>query len=649
MRMPIRIACVFACAWSALGQEARISSRRLVKACAVLPAVSEPRGGDTARIQNALNLCAPGRAVVLRREEGHTRFESGPLILPREVTLFLDRGVTLAASRNLRDYDTSPGSCGAPLSGKAVACKPLIFSYQAAFSGVSGPGSIDGQADAWKAVPRGAAVPDLVAAYESQDFHLEGVTLRNAPGVHAAIYKTTSLIVSDLKIDSETGSGLLLSNVTGAVIADSWIHVPEDGMDVRPSILGPSTGIHIPSLHILGGRGISVGDDRYSGVSSVTIDVLHMSGASPGFAVLGDRSRITHNAIRGGCIEPAPPASIWELEKVATKDCSNPPLSAAPASELTVDAGDLPAPGVETRLTVTKDGSSPFRSIQQAIDALPVTGGEIAVKPGLYRERVAIRKPHVHLYGTDSDPAAAVVVYGYGPNYAGTFASGTLYVEADDVTIDHLTIENNAGVGRGQAVALAVTADRATFRHLRIKGAQDTLFAASRYCYGDYGPCVSARQYFEDCYIEGNTDFIFGDSLAVFERCELHGIRQGNVMYTAQSRHTAEQRDSAYVFDHCRLTGEARDGTVSLGRPWRPYSTVIFLHTQIDAPVIPTGWTEWPRFGVPSLPTVTYADFDSTGPGANPSARTPFARRLTPEEAAAWAPERILGGWKPFE
>jgi len=203
--------------------------------------------------------------------------------------------------------------------------------------------------------------------------------------------------------------------------------------------------------------------------------------------------------------------------------------------------------------------------------------------------------------------------------------------------------------GKGQGVALHVVGDRAVFRNLRISGAQDTLFAASRYCYGDYGPCEIARQYFADCFIEGNVDFIFGDSKAVFERCELHGVPTGSVMYTAQSRHTADQ-DSGYIFDHCRLTGAPRNGTISLGRSWRPYATVVFLNTQIDAPVTPEGWTEWLRFGVPTLPTAYYAEYNSTGPGANPQAREKYSHQLSELEAGKWATKRFLAGkdnWNP--
>src|SRR5262249_31300355 len=147
--------------------------------------------------------------------------------------------------------------------GKAASCKPLIFAYQAAFSGVAGSGTIDGQAAAWKTAPPDAALPDLLSHYESQGFPLEGVTLANAPGVHAGMYKTPTLIVADLKIDSATGSGLLLSNVTGGAVENVWIRVPGQALRLQASILGQTNGIHIDGLHIFGGLGMALGETLY--------------------------------------------------------------------------------------------------------------------------------------------------------------------------------------------------------------------------------------------------------------------------------------------------------------------------------------------------------------------------------------------------
>jgi pectin methylesterase-like acyl-CoA thioesterase len=139
-------------------------------------------------------------------------------------------------------------------------------------------------------------------------------------------------------------------------------------------------------------------------------------------------------------------------------------------------------------------------------------------------------------------------------------------------------------------------------------------------------------------------DFIFGDAIAYFDRCEIHALANPLVYLTAQSKHYAEEK-SGYVFDHCRITAAA--GTrVYLGRPWRAYSTVVFLDTELPAEIVPEGWREWEHDGKPSLPTSFYAEYHSTGPGAKPESR----RQLTPAEASRFALKTFLSGddqWDP--
>ena len=611
-------------------------------ACAVLQA-TPPGGPDTGRIQAALNGCKPRQAVVL----SGGAFSAAPLILPREVTLWIAGGAVLHASRNPRDYDLAPGSCAPPYQpsaeGAPARCKPFLYAYQAAFSGVGGQGTIDGQ----------GVAPELVSSYESQGFHVDGVSLRNAAQLELAIYKTIGLRLANVNVESAANTtGILLSNAVDAQIAETRVRVPGDALALRASILGGTSAVSVNGLVIVGGRGMAIGDDVYGSVRNVNFDRVTVDGATSGVrfnrkGTQGGQAQQIH--LRNGCLrDVAEPAPDLPKDRDIVLDWNGPGACAASGTA----SPALPPGPVSVGPRARSRGSvsvGPGHSIQAAIDALPDTGGEVIVQPGTYREVVTIRKPHVHLHG-EGDPAQTTIVFNHGPSYGGTFASATVFVEADDVAIDHLTIANDLGAGNGQGVALAVTADRAIFRRLRLLGAQDTLFAASRYCYGDYGPCAAARQYFEDCYIEGNTDFIFGDSLAVFERCELHAIATGSVMYTAQSRHTAQQEASAYVFDHCRLTGAPRNAAISLGRPWRPYATVVFLDAQIDAPVIAGGWTEWSRFGKPSLPTAFYGEFHSTGPGADPQAREPHSHQLTDSQAAEWRPARIFAGgdgWDP--
>jgi len=193
-------------------------------------------------------------------------------------------------------------------------------------------------------------------------------------------------------------------------------------------------------------------------------------------------------------------------------------------------------------------------------------------------------------------------------------------------------------------VALKITGDRGVFRHVRFLGYQDTLYANSKRCESDKGPCEPARQYFADCYIEGNVDFIFGDALAYFENCEIHSLAHSLVYLTAQSRHYAEER-SGYVFDHCRITADAGAKRVYLGRPWRAYGTVVFLNTSMPVEIVAEGWHEWEHDGKPSLPTAFYAEYRSTGPGANPA-----RRQLTTTEAAQFEWKTFLAGedrWDP--
>jgi pectin methylesterase-like acyl-CoA thioesterase len=332
------------------------------------------------------------------------------------------------------------------------------------------------------------------------------------------------------------------------------------------------------------------------------------------------------------------------VQRVATVQLDDPPLT----FEL------QPVPPVaqhKRRVVVAADGSGDVTSVQAAVNELPDDGGTILVKPGTYRGVVTVRKPNVRLEGTGSDPGQVVIVDGNSAGtVGGTFNSATFFVEADNFFARNLTIANDYDPvvhphEGGQAVALAVTADRAVFRRVRVLGRQDTLFANSRHCYSDQGPCQTTRQYFADSYIEGNVDFIFGDSRAVFDHCTLHGLA-GNVMYTAQDKRYPSE-PSGYVFTHCTLTADPGAKRVALGRPWRRYSTVVYLHCNLQAPVIPAGWQEWRHDGQPSLPTSFYAEFDSTGPGASPSTREPYAKQLTPRQAAAYATVHFLGGWNP--
>lgn len=282
-----------------------------------------------------------------------------------------------------------------------------------------------------------------------------------------------------------------------------------------------------------------------------------------------------------------------------------------------------------------------FPTIQMALDHAPEVGPTghlfLHLAPGIYHERVYVtqNRPRTTFLGAGARPEEVVITASQNALTAGgTFFSSTVEIAAPGFQADNLTFENAAG-NTGQAVAITVRSDRAVFKHCRFLGDQDTLFA-------DFG-----RQYYIDSYIQGGVDFIFGNASAFFDRGEIHIIRPGYV--TAQSR-TSPNQTSGYVFRQMRLTSIDLGGkSFWLGRPWRPFSRVVFLSTEMPASLDPKGWSPWKPGG--AIETTFYAEYDSKGPGARPASRLAGSHELTAAEAATFDPAHFLAGsdaWDPI-
>jgi len=299
------------------------------------------------------------------------------------------------------------------------------------------------------------------------------------------------------------------------------------------------------------------------------------------------------------------------------------------------------SPDVKTGTEATTE----FPTIQMALDHHPFAGVDkngrpgrvfIEIEPGIYRERVIVTQnhPNITLLGKGKSPMDVVITNSLNAKTAGgTFFTETVEVNGDGFQADNITFENSAGL-TGQAVAVAVRADRSIFKHCRFLGNQDTLFA-------DYG-----RQYYVESYIEGGTDFIFGNAAAVFDHSEIHALTPGYL--TAQSRTSAAQT-TGYVIANSRVTSSiAASGaptdkaTTSLGRPWRPYSRVVYLNTELPADVIPAGWSAWGKRDDGT--TTFYAEYQSRGPGARFADRVGWSHQLTAEQAKQFQPKAFLAG-----
>lgn len=290
---------------------------------------------------------------------------------------------------------------------------------------------------------------------------------------------------------------------------------------------------------------------------------------------------------------------------------------------------------------VAKDGSGDFTTIQAAMATIgmgsPARPATIYVRKGVYREVVYAQreKRYVRLIG--EDPASTILVYGLHATMTGldgqpigTFRTPTFSLDADDFTLENLTVQNDAGPV-GQALAIAVNGDRVVFRNCRFLGHQDTVFLNR------------GRQYFEGSYIEGTTDFLFGGATAWFENCDIRSLDSSYLTATA----TPPEAAFGFVFNRCRVS--VAEGEHSyLGRPWRDHAATLFMRSELGAGIRPAGWHNWdePWREV----TSRYLEYRNTGPGADRDQRVPWSRELTPNEADLVTPATVLrgcDGWDP--
>lgn len=324
-------------------------------------------------------------------------------------------------------------------------------------------------------------------------------------------------------------------------------------------------------------------------------------------------------------------------------------------------------------ILVAKDGSGDFSSLQQAIYHIPdqrdypVT---IYLKPGIYHEKVFIRKENINIIAKDANKT--IIRYGDGAKSIRpdgteyrTFNTATVMFAGKDIYVQNITFENCAGNGKiaGQALAVYVASDRTVFQDCRFLGYQDTIFA------GDLNPGImkrlmlpeaflnspiplyypNRRNYFDTCYIRGDVDFIFGPNTAYFENCEIFSSKiqsEDKSFITAAS--TPISQEYGFVFFKCKLTSDDKEASVYLGRPWRDYAKTAFISCEMGNHIKPEGWHNWdkPKAEV----TCSYIEYGSFGPGAS-SHRASFSKQLdNPGVLDYYSIYHVLGGhddWRP--
>jgi polygalacturonase len=318
-----------------------VTEPRIPPACVVLSAQLSAGGGktlaeadetrlDTRRIQDALDKCRAGQAVKLTTNGASNAFLSGPLQLRNGVTLVVDAGAILLASRNPRDYDVSPRSCGI-VDHNGRGCKPLIGGDRVQNAAVMGEGTIDGRGGAtllgekvsWWDLAQDAKVknasqncPRIIVVTHSGNFTLYRITLKNSPNFHV-VFGGDGFTAWGVTVDSPKTSrntdGINPISATNVTITHSFIHAGDDEVGIKAGSEGPSSHITVAHNHFYTGHGISIGSETDGGVSAVRVTDLSIDGSDNGL-------RIKSNVSRGGLVHDI------VYEDVCIRDTKNPIL-----------------------------------------------------------------------------------------------------------------------------------------------------------------------------------------------------------------------------------------------------------------------------------------------------------------------------------
>ena len=282
-------------------------------------------------------------------------------------------------------------------------------------------------------------------------------------------------------------------------------------------------------------------------------------------------------------------------------------------------------------IVVAKDGSGDYFTIQEAINNVPDYSKNhrttIMVRGGEYEEKVVIpeSKLNVSLIGQSgatikwNDYASKKNKYG---DECSTSGSATFYVYADNFECEGMTFVNTAG-RVGQAVAAFVSSN-AKFRKCKFIGNQDTLYTYEE----------GSEQLYDECYIEGTVDFIFGKATAYFNKCEIKSVGKGYVCAPA----TPQGQKFGYVFNECKLTASEGVEGVALARPWRPYAQAVYINCEMGSHIAKYGWDNWNNGD--NEKTAYFGEWGSTGPGAETKGRAKWAHKI--EEPAMFDMGKVI-------
>ncbi|MGD1041684.1 MAG: pectinesterase family protein [Sedimentisphaerales bacterium] len=301
------------------------------------------------------------------------------------------------------------------------------------------------------------------------------------------------------------------------------------------------------------------------------------------------------------------------------------------------------APAADHDYTVALDGSGDFCTLQGAADA--VSNSDpcrtlVKVKKGTYREIVNIpsNKTNMTWLGEDRD-TTIMAAYNFEGFNSGNDYRMLIRTSANGFRMYNMTFHNlrpKAG-GNNQAEITKHSSNQGMAVNCKYMSYQDTL-------------CISAGQmYMRDCYIEGDTDYIWGAGTAYFDKCEMHSLSTKS--HVTQPRAAAPPANGLFLVD-CNLTAAPGITQCDLGRTTNdsyPYCQSVYINcTMPSTAFLPAGWTIASGTTTTNLRWWEYKSVDPCGNLIDVSGRVPYSKQLDDANALWWRDaNNVFGTWNP--
>ncbi len=275
--------------------------------CTVLKANNN---NNTSLIQNSINTCAKQKKVVELKSTDSKLFHfySGPLNIPSNGGLLIDKGTILSAIPDPKLYDNGKNKCG-KLDDSGGGCNPFITVNNTQNSGIYGKGIIDGQGNAvmkgdtktwWNLATeaqkknKSQNVPRLIIIKNSKNFTLYQISLKNSPNFHVSTNNVDGLTIWGINIntpsDARNTDGVDPGASTNVTLTHSYISTGDDNVAIKASSK-PTSHISIINNDFGKGHGMSIGSETSGKVNDVIVENLSMNGTTNGLRIKSDISR----------------------------------------------------------------------------------------------------------------------------------------------------------------------------------------------------------------------------------------------------------------------------------------------------------------------------------------------------------------------